>query len=78
MMKRNITLVIDESILSEARRMAVEKDTTVNGLVREYLKQLTSQRARKARFRKQLTRLLDQVHGRVGEITWTRDQLHDR
>ena len=35
-MTRNITLSVEDSVLKEVRRIAVEQDTTVNGLVRRY------------------------------------------
>ncbi len=75
---KNITLSVDEDILAAARRHAAERNSTVNALVREYLTNIAQHqdRARKARAR--LRQLSRKSKGRLGEKTWTREDLHDR
>jgi hypothetical protein len=77
-MTRNITLSVDESILKEVRRIAVERDTTINGLVRGYLQALAGEKRKRARARRDLLRLLPSMKARVGRIHWTREELHAR
>lgn len=75
---KNITLSVDESVLAGARRYAVEHDSSVNALVREYLTRLAShsENARSARIK--LRQLSDQSEARIGSAKWTREELHDR
>jgi hypothetical protein len=42
----NITLSIDDDLVQEARKIAVERDTTLTGLVRSYLQQLAAEHAK--------------------------------
>ncbi len=77
-MTKNITLAIDEDVLDRVRRIAVEKKTTVNGLVRDYLVRLADQHDRAANARKRLLELADESTAEVGPITWTRDELNER
>jgi hypothetical protein len=77
----NITLSIEDRLLREARKIAVERDTTLTGLVREYLEQLVSGSAvsgRKRRERDALERSFAQFQFKVGKRTWTREELHER
>jgi hypothetical protein len=75
---KNITLSVDEQVLAAVRRYAAEQDTSVNGLVREFLSRIasTEDRARKARSR--IRELSRRSPARVGAITWKRGELHDR
>jgi len=41
----NITLSLDERLVKEVRKIAVERDTTLTGLVREYLEKLAAESA---------------------------------
>ena len=76
--KINVTLVIEEDLLLAARKVALDRRTSVNQLVREYLTSLVEQtdrqRIAKARLMKMMeTGLVDSV-----DITWSRDDLYDR
>lgn len=74
---QNLTLAIEDQILLEARKFALEQGTSVNQMVRDYLAGLAGQRdqrrlacaALKAAFRKG-----------VGEMprNWKREDLYDR
>ena len=48
-MTRNITLSVEDSVLKEVRRIALEQDTTVNGLVRSYLHELAGEKEKEPR-----------------------------
>jgi hypothetical protein len=75
---KNITLSVDEKVLAAVRRYAAEHDSSVNGLVREYLQRIavSEDRARMARSR--IRELSRRSPARIGAITWKRDELHDR
>jgi predicted HicB family RNase H-like nuclease len=45
-MAKNITLAIDESVLEEARIYAAKRNTSVNGLVRDFLEGIAKQDGR--------------------------------
>jgi hypothetical protein len=74
----NITLSVDEAVLVAVRRYAVEHDTTVNGLVREFLTDLASREDRARKARRRLLQLSDRSRARLGPRSWTRDDLHER
>jgi len=77
-MTRNITLSVEDSILKEVRRIAVEQDTTVNGLVRRYLHELAGEKNKREKARRDLLKLLPKMKARVGRSHWTREELHAR
>ena len=75
---KNITLSVDEKVLTAVRRYAAERDSSVNRLVRDFLSRIahSEDRARKARSRIQgLSRC---SRARAGAMSWKRDELHDR
>lgn len=75
---KNITLSIDEKVLAAVRRKAAEQNSSVNALVREYLTSLAAHEDRAARARARMRELSESSTGRIGEKTWTRDDLHER
>ena len=75
---KNITLSIDENVLSEVRRYAARRDTTVNALVRDFLTRLATQEDRAAKARQRLLELSDTSEGRMGDQKWNRERLYDR
>lgn len=75
---KNITLAIDEQTLREVRKIAAERETTVNALVREYLEQLAAQKEQRARMRRKLSRFVSKTQAKVGPVTWTREDTHAR
>jgi hypothetical protein len=77
----NITLSLDEKLVKDVRKIAVERDTTLTGLVRAYLEGLAREHAasgRKRREREALERSFAQLQVRVGKRTWKREDLYAR
>ena len=78
----NITLSLDERLVKEVRKIAVEQDTTLTGLVRAYLQQVADEHGSE-RTRRDLE-LLNQTFDRLqtglhyGKRTWRREELYDR
>jgi hypothetical protein len=77
----NITLSVDEELVKQVRKIAIERDTTLTGLVRAYLEELAEEAARtgrKRREREALERSFERVQFRVGKRTWKREDLYAR
>jgi hypothetical protein len=70
----NLTLVIEDELLKDARKFAIDRDTTVNQMVREFLESVVRQASDRAAARE---RLLSRRYP-IGKITWTRDELYER
>jgi Asp-tRNA(Asn)/Glu-tRNA(Gln) amidotransferase B subunit len=73
-----LTLTIDEDVLRAARKLALDRNTSVNQMIREYLAGLVSETTRGQAAAKRLRELIKESQAVVGPITWTRDDLHDR
>lgn len=77
----NITFSIDEDLVKEARKIAIERDTTLAGLIRTYLLELAAEHAKSGRKRRELEALersFKKFQFRLGKRTWNREDLHDR
>jgi len=77
----NITLSLDARLVKELRRIAVERDTTLTGLVRDYLERVAAENAatgKKRRERDALDRTFTQFQFKIGKRAWTRADLHAR
>ena len=75
---KNLTLRVEEETLAKARGLAAERSTSVNALIREYLKDLVKQDSRKIAARRELIALCRDSKAQIGKATWTRESLHDR
>ncbi len=75
----NLTLTIDSEVLKRARMRALERDTSVNALVRQYLEELAAQDAAPNPMDGflELARRSNAGSGPAGR-TWTRDELYER
>jgi plasmid stability protein len=75
----NLTLSIDDELLKRARIRALERDTSVNALVRDYLQSLVARDSRQSGMAEFLA-LASSVHAGSGPEgrTWTRDELYER
>ena len=74
----NLTIAIEDDVLKKARLRAVEQGTSVNAVVREFLRMYTGRASRQAEAAKRLIELAHKSGAQVGPITWTRDEIHDR
>lgn len=75
---KNITLAIDEDVLSEVRAYAAANGTTVNALVRNALQSVAERSKAQKLGWDELFRLTDEAKAEVGPITWKRDDLYER
>ncbi|AEJ20899.1 DUF6364 family protein [Gracilinema caldarium] len=75
----NVTMSIDEELLKSARKIAIEKNTTVSDMVRSYLTNLVkSETIRREYVADELERLFNKSTAHSQGIRLTRDALHDR
>lgn len=81
----NLTLSVDEELLKQCRMYALQHDTSVNALVREYLASLVAgvadaERAERLKTVEELQRLARQIE-EEGLITtgwkWNRDEVYE-
>ena len=75
---KNITLSVDEEILSAVRQHAAAHSTSVNQLVRDYLGEIAQRENRARNARRRLRALSNRSSAKTGRASWTRDQLHER
>ena len=74
-------LSLDDNLVKKVRKIAVARDTTLTGLVREYLEKMAAETAASGRKRGEqeaLERSFERVRIKVGKPTWTRADLHAR
>jgi hypothetical protein len=75
----NITLFLDDDLVRKVRRIAVERDTTLTGMVRDYLEGLAAEDASSAprrRERETVERSFEQFRFRIGKQTRKRADLY--
>jgi hypothetical protein len=75
---KNITLSVDEKVLAVARRYAAERESSINGLVRELLTRIANHENRARKARRRIRQLSSRSKARIGPVSWGRDSLHDR
>ena len=74
----NITLTVDEGVVKKVRRVALEKDTTLTAMVRDYLNQIAdSVDARKLQDSETLRKTFRQLSRPMGKRDWKRDDLYE-
>ncbi len=75
----NITMTLDDEVIKKVKIIAVEKNTTLTGLVRDYLTKMAKREdQRKEDVIAQLSKMMNAQDAKIGKITWTRDELHER
>ncbi|MGH8475760.1 MAG: DUF6364 family protein [Methylococcales bacterium] len=78
MLMKNITISVDEQVLTSVRRYASENGSSVNQLVREFLTDVAERNNRAEQVIRRIHQLSDQSTARIGFKSWTRDELHER
>lgn len=75
----NLTITIDDELLKRARLRALERNTSVNALLREYLEAFADERSGTAA-RKRFTALARAAKSSSGDKgrSWSRADLHER
>lgn len=75
----NLTITIDDELLKRARLRALERNTSVNALLRKYLEAFAGEDSGMVVRRRfaTLARAAKSSSGGTGR-TWSRDDLHER
>jgi hypothetical protein len=76
--QRNLTLTLDDQLLRDARKIALDRNTSVNQLVREFLVRLVRETDRQQAALSDLEEIFRTARVEVGARGWTRDDLHER
>lgn len=78
--KQNVTLAIPKDILRKAKVLAVQKNTSLSGLLTQALTDLVIHQEEYEQARQRSLSLLKSGFdlGTQGQITWNRDDLHER
>ena len=75
----NITLNVDEDIVKKVRKIAIDKDTTLTAMVRDYLTWVaTGDMAERERRVLLLEDSFKRLSRDMGPRNWTREDLYDR
>lgn len=75
---KNVTIALDEATLRDARRIAAERSTSLNALIRDFLERLTLRESHARTARRRIAELCRDSNAEVGERSWSRDDLHER
>ena len=75
----NLTLSIDSDVLKKARKIAIDRETSVNAIVRDYLEDLVrSEGEDPQEVIARLQAMYDRTTLPVSPIRWRREDLYDR
>ncbi len=77
----NVTLTLEDDVVRKIRRIAAARDTTLTGLVREYLTDLAQNEEaaeREVRSLANLERAFELFTVDASPRTWTRAELYER
>ncbi|MEN8162647.1 MAG: ribbon-helix-helix protein, CopG family [Acidobacteriota bacterium] len=75
---KNVTIALDEALLREVRGIAADRSTSLNALIREFLRELSESESKAVQARKRIVELCRASQAEVGSGNWTRDELHER
>jgi hypothetical protein len=76
--RRNVTLTVEDDLLREARKVAVDRRTSVNQLVREYLTGLVREAGGQQAALARMDEVFRTTRVEVGGRSWKREELHER
>jgi len=76
----NVTLTLDDDLVKKVRKIAVDRDTTLTGMIRDYLEKVAGEESsgRELREREALERTFRQFQFKLGKRTWKRADLYER
>ncbi len=80
MQHRNLTLKLDANLYKEVKVIAAKRDTSISALVSGKLAELVEEETGYAQAQARALALLEQGFelGTKGEVSWSRDELHER
>ena len=75
-MSKNLTLTIDEELIRAARKVALDRNTSVNNLVRSFLETLVAESGEQRSAMIVMEELFRDKPFAVGKRNWTRTEVH--
>jgi hypothetical protein len=77
---QNVTLSIPKNVLRKAKILAIQKNTSLSGLLTQTLIELVSEQESYEKAKQRNIKLLEKGLnlGTQGNITWNREDLHER
>ena len=74
---KNVTLSIDDQLLDRARKLAAERGTSVNRMIREFLARETGTESEDAyRARMEMVEMARKATGGLGGWKWNREEIY--
>ena len=77
-MPRNVTLTLPSELVRRAKIAAAARDTSLSALIAEYLERLTGDDDYDDVWRHERSLMQRGLPMVVGEVTWSRDDVHER
>jgi hypothetical protein len=77
-MKQNITLRLDRDLLKKTKVIASKRDISLNRLLIDLLKQIVDEEDYYEQCKRKASKILDKGCHLGGNITYTREELHER
>ena len=74
----NLTITVDSDLLKKARIRALEEETSVNAVLRQFLEAYAGMGERRRGAVADLLALSGAAMSRRGSARWTRDELYER
>lgn len=74
----NLTITVEDDILKRARMKALDQGTSVNAVLRDYLRQYVGDDAQRKAALDAVLELSRKSRASRGRKRWTRDELHER
>jgi hypothetical protein len=74
----NVTLVVEEELLREARAVAARRRLSLNEMMRGFLRDIVNQESRRLAALERIQPLLDRPAVHLGGPLPSRDELHER
>jgi hypothetical protein len=75
----NITLSVDDEIVKKVRKIAIDKNTTLTAMIREFLYSVAARDVQeKNEAVRKLHRSFKTVSRDMGQRKWSRENLHER
>ena len=75
----NITLSVDDEIIKKVRKIAIDRNTTLTAMVRDFLTSVATRDAQKKNEAiRKLRRSFNTISRDMGRRKWTREALHER
>jgi len=80
MERQNVTLSLPKDVLKQAKHLAIERGTSLSGLLKSCLEELVRRESGGREAARRMKRRLRKGFplGTRGRATWTRESLHER